>query len=526
MRSKRHILAIGLSLHAFGLASCAETKAPGDKTEAYKRETKEKARALEDGCKVDYPPGPWRLAPASDLRRTMIWVSSILISHKDAEVDLQGGLSDSWLDSVDRVQRTRQEASKLAHELCSQLRASPGAFPSLAREYSDHRLSFRQGGSLGGTRANTLGSKLLDGLQAEGPGQITGVIESGRGFHLLVQRPPPDPGMVAGRRLVIRYDAFLRNLFAGAPNRTRAEASNLAHRLFSSKLPFVELVRAHSESADRMRDGDIGVWSVRHPEDRGRMLDRLSKLAVGEISEPLETWQGLEILQRTEVTERARFAARTLRVPFRIGAGDAARKRALKRATRLALKLSSAGTALRAEEIARGERGVELTPIDAWTEGRAHPQLEARVKALDVGAFAKRPLLLGTAYVIAQRLDPDRAPPEESALYELPAPRAVDVEVDDLLELNSGAVLAERVRLMRTDLRSELSLDAQQHEVVAKALDGLANAFEQAQSGPEKVGARQRMQRSLELRLPPEVLSRTRAFMARWVAREVMKQPQ
>jgi hypothetical protein len=88
-----------------------------------------------------------------------------------------------------------------------------------------------------------------------------------------------------------------------APTRSRAEALALAKQLAAEARAeparFAELVRQHSEDLVRREaGGSLGGISAAQLTDWPEVLDALSALAPGEISEPVETQYGFHLLQR------------------------------------------------------------------------------------------------------------------------------------------------------------------------------------------------------------------------------------
>ncbi len=99
----------------------------------------------------------------------------ILVRYKGAE------------KAGDDITRSRKEAEKLARHLQVQA-AAPGAdFSALAREHSEDS-SAQRGGDIGSPARGTLAPAFEQALFGLKPGQVSAVVETSFGFHI-IQRP-------------------------------------------------------------------------------------------------------------------------------------------------------------------------------------------------------------------------------------------------------------------------------------------------------------------------------------------------
>ena len=93
-------------------------------------------------------------------------------------------------------------------------------------------------------------------------------------------------------------------------------AAELRRRLERPNADFPALVQEFSDHQDVALGGDVGVWSTHEPTVLSLEIQALSRLAVGEISAPIDTFLGYVILQRTPTTERQSLPVRVARFRF------------------------------------------------------------------------------------------------------------------------------------------------------------------------------------------------------------------
>ena len=374
-----------------------------------------------------YPPGHWRFALPTELASSKVWLSHILIAHRDAAAGVTSFDIPEWRPSPPLPARSRREAFDLANALAQQARANPAAFAELAKR-SDDVVTREAGGSLGGMTALELSDwpEVLDALAAVRPGEVSRVVETDFGFHVFLRRAPPPETHVSGARLVLAYDEapWLRNFlsYRPVPSRTRAEALELAQRL-SQQLreqpqQFAALVRQYSDHRDALRDGDFGEWSTLEPTPFPREIETLAALSPGEVAPPLDSAFGIEILMRTPARERETFTMAAIERPFTPGAktGDATSAAAVTaELTRElpSLLLDSRGFAAHAT-------------ITTFREGRGDAADEAALRLLAAGETMSQPVVRGSTVAVLQRLTP-RKPANPRVLLDLPAPPTPDL---------------------------------------------------------------------------------------------------
>ena len=219
--------------------------------------------------------------------------------------------------SPEQVQGRRARAEEALAQL------TKGAdFKQVAAAFSEAPDSL-QGGLMGWRPGERLPTIFYDALKPMKPGQVSGILRSANGFHILmlnerrggpVAEAPQGPATV--QRTRVRHILLRTNELVSendASNRLRT----LKERL-ENKADFGELARVHSEDTSASKGGDLG-WVL--PGDTVPEFERaMNNLKPGQISEPVRSpfgWHLIEVLERgtQDVSkERRRMTARqTLR---------------------------------------------------------------------------------------------------------------------------------------------------------------------------------------------------------------------
>jgi hypothetical protein len=376
-----------------------------------------------------YPPAQWRLLPWSGQDAIVLWVSHIQISFRESGRDAilrpMG-----WAPDAAQT-RSREQAEELAERIAREAREHPDRFEALARQHSDDSVTRHLEGSLGGVRATQLPGAYVDALSALSPGDVSSVIFTGTAYTILLRRAPPPREDVAGRRIVIRYAGTL-----GADNpaegRSHEEARTLASQVVAraraKQAAFTDLVAQYSEHADRAHDGDLGTWSTREPGDRPREVETLSRLKVGDVSDPIESVWGFQIIQRIAPEPHHRYAAATIRLRIKPGmpSEDPRSRPSVERDARvLAGKLHADPASFASVQAQYDSASVEI-----WDYGHGSLPVTARLDELRLSEVAEEPIYEGPFfYTVVMRLDPALvAKQQASPSYDLPLRVRPDVE--------------------------------------------------------------------------------------------------
>jgi hypothetical protein len=380
-----------------------------------------------------YPAARWRLASPSQLGHALLWGAHILIAHRDVLPGAVPFKLPEWRPAWPGPERSRRDAWLLAESLARQARSDPEKFARLARDHSEDAATKDLGGSLGTVSADQLREwpEVLDAFAALGFGEVSRVVESDFGFHVLLRKPPPAEQRVGAARLVLAYDrAPWLHRFLGyrpIPSRSRSEAFELGRSLYQRLREhpedFERLVREHSDHRDALRGGDFGEWSTREPTPFSREIEVLAALPVGQVAEPIDSPFGVEILKRTPERARARFAMAALEQNFdpRLPDNDPASRTSVRKtlAALLPAPGKSAAGALDSQ--------LQLERVLSWVEGRGDAADEIALRQLAFGELATELVERGSSVAIVRRLEPQPEPAPPVRL-DLPAPESPDLE--------------------------------------------------------------------------------------------------
>lgn len=236
---------------------------------------------------------------------------SIVVSEREvdnflATQNLQGDSEESFrllhiLVSVPNAaspEQVQEAERKLA--VIQDLLAEGGDFSEVAAGYSDGQNAL-EGGELGWRKQAELPSLFADVVPHMTVGEVSDVIRSGSGFHLvkLADKRSEETHLVRqtkARHILIKTNELVTD--EAAENRL----NQLRDRILSGE-DFAELARAHSEDTGSAIDGGSLGWSspgVMVPE----FEEVMNSLAEGEMSEVFQSRFGWHLLQVEERREQ------------------------------------------------------------------------------------------------------------------------------------------------------------------------------------------------------------------------------
>jgi peptidyl-prolyl cis-trans isomerase SurA len=196
--------------------------------------------------------------------------------------------------AADADPAARTKASKLAHDIDTRLHAGED-FGKLAITYSQSETAL-EGGALGWRKGTELPTFLADVIAGLQPGQVSDVIETSTGFHIVKLNERRSAG---GPQIV--QQVHLRHILI-KPTEIEDDATvqqklaRMRDQLVAGKDDFVVLAKTNSQDpTSAVNGGDLG-WSeldVYAPD----FANVAASLKEGEISEPFHTQYGWHIVQ-------------------------------------------------------------------------------------------------------------------------------------------------------------------------------------------------------------------------------------
>lgn len=209
--------------------------------------------------------------------------------------------------SPEELQKLRAKAEKALKEL------QGGAdFAQVSASYSDAPNAL-EGGNLGWKNTGQLPSLFVEALKPLQAGQLTPILRSSNGFHILKlkdRRGASSPLVIEqthARHILIKPSEIV------SEDEAKRKINMLKERLDNGD-DFVKLARQYSEDASANNGGDLG-WV--NPGDTVPQFEEvMNTLKPGEISAPVKTqfgWHLIQVLDRRKqdmTNEAARFKAR------------------------------------------------------------------------------------------------------------------------------------------------------------------------------------------------------------------------
>jgi peptidyl-prolyl cis-trans isomerase SurA len=210
--------------------------------------------------------------------------------------------------SPERIEQARARAQKAAADA-----RAGGDFGSLAASYSDAPDAL-QGGALGWRAHDRLPELFAAALARLKPGEVSDVLRSPAGFHVLRLLERRDAGSGAPLTQTRLRHILIRPSEAVSESEARRRLADLRERVVRGGADFAELARVHSDDATAARGGELD-WI--YSGDTVPEFERAyQELKAGEVSQPVRTPFGYHLIQVLErraadvSAERRRLQAR------------------------------------------------------------------------------------------------------------------------------------------------------------------------------------------------------------------------
>ncbi len=205
---------------------------------------------------------------------------------------------------------------KRAQSVLQQLK-SGGDFATVSAGFSDAGEALT-GGELGWRTQDRLPKLFLDAVANLSPGQVSGIVRSANGFHILKLVDKRDAAKSAASAPAVQQTHVRHILIkvnqAVPANEARRKLTELKQRLDNKAAKFEDLAKLFSNDLSASQGGDLG-WI--YPGDTVPEFERaMNALQPGQVSEPIESPFGYHLIQLVErktdevSPERQRNAAR------------------------------------------------------------------------------------------------------------------------------------------------------------------------------------------------------------------------
>ncbi|MES3022573.1 MAG: peptidylprolyl isomerase [Pseudomonadota bacterium] len=187
-----------------------------------------------------------------------------------------------------------------ADEVVRQLRVGAD-FAKMAGTYSDASDALK-GGLIGWRNPEALPPLFADELRKLTPGQVTPVIKSSTGFHILKMSNKRSASAAEPEKATVQQSRARHIMIKVTPTMTAADAKKklgeLKAQIEAKSAKFEDLARVHSNDASSTKGGDLG-WLT--PGDAVPEFEAaVAALKTGELSGVVETPFGFHLIQVLE----------------------------------------------------------------------------------------------------------------------------------------------------------------------------------------------------------------------------------
>lgn len=395
-----------------------------------KRQSTQEGTPLATPSSVGYARGMWRVE-RSLLSKTVVSLSHILVTHSASNV------TDTihWLPSRSKATRGAGQALIRALEVREKILKEPGSFAKLAGEFSDDVITAPHGGYLGVRRAVSLPGAMVDALSEVKPGEVSRVVESDAGFHILMRHDVPKNELLSAREIIIKGGEATGGWWrpnvehvTRTDDHARRRLEDIQRNVGTDLAAFEAAVEHESEGYDAIAGGDWGSRWLYDETGDPLAMGMIRDLAVGQVSPILEATDGFHIFQRIPNTERQRLTVSEVVVVHQESdiAPEAGRTKVQARAL--------------AEQALADWRSGRVTydklfetycahvrcakPPTTWETGAGIPGYDQAISRLEVGAWSPSPLETPVGYHVLRR-EPAPAPNNDrftDLVFEVPKP--------------------------------------------------------------------------------------------------------
>ena len=191
-------------------------------------------------------------------------------------------------------------AARLARALRASDRAAAGEdFAKLAQEFSEGP-ERQQGGAMGLRTPDRYPELFVESTRDLKPGQVTGPVRSGAGFHVLkvIERKTPSSSGDATVTQTRARHILLRASPQMPPQAAAEQMRKWRDDIVGGKADFANLAREHSQDGSARAGGDLG-WA--NPGMFVPEFERvMNALALNEVSQPVASRFGVHLIQVLE----------------------------------------------------------------------------------------------------------------------------------------------------------------------------------------------------------------------------------
>jgi peptidyl-prolyl cis-trans isomerase SurA len=198
-----------------------------------------------------------------------------------------------------------------AEEVIAML-AKGADFAQLSASYSDASNAL-QGGAFGWRSSGKLPALFVDALRPLQPGQVSPILKSGNGFHILKLNDKRGLNATLSVTQTHARHILIKTNELTSESDARARLLQLKERI-DNGVKFDQLARQHSDDASAAKGGDLG-WL--NPGDTVPEFEKaMNALKDGEVSDPVQSpfgWHLIQVLERRDqdvTKERQRMMAR------------------------------------------------------------------------------------------------------------------------------------------------------------------------------------------------------------------------